>query len=124
MENKIMKYFLVGLLALLFVGCGAKKQSNIYCWDGTYAKSVYEYINQDGDINEQIANLENLIQKSYKRNRPVAPGIYAHLGLLYSNLGNHGKFISYLDKEAQLYPESKTYIEFLKKSNKGKKDEK
>ena len=60
-----MKYFLVGLLALLFVGCGAKKQSNIYCWDGTYAKSVYEYINQDGDINEQIANLENLIQKSY-----------------------------------------------------------
>ena len=119
-----MKYFLLGLSTLLFVGCGAKKQSNIYCWDGTYAKSVYEYINQDGDINEQIANLENLIQKSYKRNRPVAPGIYAHLGLLYSNLGNHGKFISYLDKEAQLYPESKTYIEFLKKSNKGKKDEK
>lgn len=119
-----MKYFLVGLLALLFVGCGAKKQSNIYCWDGTYAKSVYEYINQDGDINEQIANLEKLIQKSYEKNKPIAPGIYAHLGLLYSNLGNHGKFISYLDKEAQLYPESKTYIEFLKKSNKGKKDEK
>lgn len=115
-----MKYFLVSLLAIFFVGCSAKKQSNIYCWDGTYAKSVYEYINQDGDINEQIANLENLIQKSYKRNKPVAPGVYAHLGLLYLNLGDNTKFISYLDKEANTYPESRRYIEFLK-SNKGKK---
>ncbi len=117
------KYIFLVSMTIFFVGCATKNQS-IYHWDGTYAKSVYEYTKQDGDINEQIANLEKLIQKSYEKNKPIAPGIYAHLGLLYSNLGNHGKFISYLDKEAELYPESKAYIEFLKKSNKGKKDEK
>lgn len=114
-----MKKYCFCILATVFLsGCVSQNQS-LYYWDGLYAKSVYEYINQDGDINEQIANLEKLIQKSYEKNRPVAPGVYAHLGLLYSNLGDNAKFISYLDKEAEIYPESRKYIEFLK-SNKGK----
>jgi hypothetical protein len=114
----IFNIFVIISFLVLLTGCGATNQS-IYHWDASYIDSVYESINEDGDINEQISNLEKVIQDSYNNKKKVAPGLYAQLGLLYSKVGNNSKSIIYLNREVETFPESKQYIDFLK--NKGKK---
>lgn len=114
----IVNTFLIFGFILTLSGCGNTPQ-NIYHWDRAYMDSVYEFINEDGDINEQIGNLEKMIQDSDSNKKKVAPGLYAHLGLLYSKVGNTDKSMMYLDKEKELFPESAQYINFLK--NKGAK---
>lgn len=111
----IINIFLIFGLIFILTGCGNTQPQNIYHWDRAYIDSVYEFINEDGDINEQIANLEKNIQDSYTNKKKIAPGLYAHLGLLYSKLGNTDKSIMYLNKEMEIFPESAQYINFLKK---------
>lgn len=111
-----IKTAILGAILLIFSGCAHSKKP-IYYWDASYEESVYNYLNEEGDINEQIDSLEKYIQKAYQKNEKIPPGLYAHLGLMYHKNGNDEKFFSYLDKEAELFPESKQYIEFLK-SNK------
>jgi hypothetical protein len=115
---KLINTFLIFGLLFALTGCRNAPQ-NIYHWDRGYMDSVYEFINEDGDVNEQIANIEKMIQDSYTNKKKVAPGLYAHLGLLYSKIGNIDKSIIYLDKEIETFPEATQYINFLK--NKGVK---
>ncbi|MSN96689.1 DUF4810 domain-containing protein [Campylobacter sp. FMV-PI01] len=119
----MIRFVFFAFFVLLFTGC-ATKQESVYHWEASYSKSIYDYLNQEGDINSQILNLENLIKNADKNGKKVPPGVNAHLGLLYSNLGNSSKSIYYLNQEAKLFPESKAYIEFLKSQNKRIKNEK
>ena len=105
------------LFAILLAGCGnAGGPRSLYYWDGTYSSSLYSYLNEDGDATEQISRLENLVQTSTQRGYKVAPGLYAHLGLLYLNNGNLGDANANFDKEVQNFPESKEFINFIKGS--------
>ena len=116
MASKI-KLACLGTLALLLAGCSnASGPRSLYYWDGTYSSSLYSYLNEDGDATEQISHLENLVQTSTQRGYKVAPGLYAHLGLLYLNNGNLGAANANFDKEAQNFPESMEYINFIKGS--------
>ena len=105
----------IGALALVLAGCSnASGPKSLYYWDGTYSSSLYSYLNEDGDATEQISRLENLVQTSTQRGYKVAPGLYAHLGLLYLNNGNLGAANANFDKEVQNFPESKEFINFIK----------
>ena len=107
----------LALFAILLAGCGnAGGPRSLYYWDGTYSSSLYSYLNEDGDATEQISRLENLVQNSTQRGYKVAPGLYAHLGLLYLNNGNLGAANSNFDKEVENFPESREYINFIKGS--------
>ena len=107
----------LALFARLLAGCGnAGGPRSLYYWDGTYSSSLYSYLNEDGDATEQISRLENLVQTSTQRGYKVAPGLYAHLGLLYLNNGNLGAANANFDKEVQNFPESKEFINFIKGS--------
>ena len=107
----------LALFAILLVGCGnAGGPRSLYYWDGTYSSSLYSYLNEDGDATEQISRLENLVQTSTQRGYKVAPGLYAHLGLLYLNNGNLGVANANFDKEVENFPESKEFINFIKGS--------
>ena len=107
----------LALFAILLAGCGnASGPRSLYYWDGTYSSSLYSYLNEDGDATEQISRLENLVQTSTQRGYKVAPGLYAHLGLLYLNNGNLGAANANFDKEVQNFPESKEFINFIKGS--------
>ena len=107
----------LALFAILLAGCGnAGGPRSLYYWDGTYSSSLYSYLNEDGDETEQISRLENLVQTSTQRGYKVAPGLYAHLGLLYLNNGNLGAANANFDKEVQNFPESKEFINFIKGS--------
>lgn len=101
---------------LLLAACGGS--SSIYNWGkGEYSNAVYEYLNQEGDPQAQLSQLETLASQS--NGKKVAPGLYAQIGLLYNQIGNQEKALVAFNKEAELYPESKQYIQFL--INKGNK---
>ena len=107
----------LGALALLVAGCSnASGPRSLYYWDGSYSSSLYSYLNEEGDTNEQISRLENLVQISIQKGYKIAPGVYAHLGLLYLNNGNLGAANANFDKEVQNFPESKEFINFIKGS--------
>ena len=102
---------------MLLSGCADDSPRQLYYWDGAYTGSVYEYLTEEGDAGAQIAALEESLQKAYQRAAKVPPGLYAHLGLLYLSQGNGAKFKAYVEKEAELYPESRDYAMFLLNQN-------
>ena len=110
-------FALASAAALLLSGCADDSPRQLYYWDGAYTSSVYEYLTQDGDAGAQIAALEESLQKAYQRAAKVPPGLHAHLGLLYLSQGNGAKFKAYVEKEAELYPESRDYAMFLLNQN-------
>lgn len=110
-------FALTSAAALLLSGCADDSPRQLYYWDGAYTSSVYEYLTQEGDAGAQIAALEESLQKAYQRAAKVPPGLHAHLGLLYLSQGNGAKFKVYVEKEAQLYPESRDYAMFLLNQN-------
>ena len=116
MASKI-KLTCLALFALLLAGCNQPDTPrSLYYWDGTYNNALYTYLNEDGDVKEQISHLENLVQTSIQKGYKVAPGLYAHLGLLYLNNGNLGVANANFDKEVQNFPESREFINFIKGS--------
>ena len=116
MASKI-KLTCLALFALLFAGCNQPDTPrSLYYWDGTYNNALYTYLNEGSDVNEQISHLENLVQTSIQKGYKVAPGLYAHLGLLYLNNGNLGVANVNFDKEVQNFPESREFINFIKGS--------
>ena len=116
MASKIKLTCLV-LFALLLAGCNQPDTPrSLYYWDGTYNNALYTYLNEGGDTNEQISRLENLVQLSTQKGYKIAPGVYAHLVLLYLNNGNLGIANVNFDKEVQNFPESREYINFIKGS--------
>ena len=110
-------FALASAAALLLSGCADDSPRQLYYWDGAYTSSAYEYLTQEGDAGAQIAALEQSLQKSYQRAAKVPPGLHAHLGLLYLSQGNGAKFKAYVEKEAELYPESRDYAMFLLNQN-------
>lgn len=114
----VYKILLPALFGLFFAGCvSSDAPRNLYYWNGAYSESMYQYMIEEGNIYEQIDELEETLDYAYQKNLKVPPGMLAHLGLLYSNIGNDDKAQMYLDKEAEIFPESKSYIEFLKSQN-------
>ena len=113
----LANFALASAAAMLLSGCADDSPRQLYYWDGAYTGSVYEYLTEEGDAGAQIAALEESLQKAYQRAAKVPPGLYAHLGLLYLSQGNGAKFKAYVEKEAELYPESRDYAIFLLNQN-------
>ena len=110
----LANFALASAAALLLSGCADDSPRQLYYWDGAYTSSVYEYLTEEGDTGAQIAALEESLQKAYQK---APPGLHAHLGLLYLSQGNGAKFKAYVEKEAELYPESRDYAMFLLNQN-------
>ncbi|WP_227317279.1 DUF4810 domain-containing protein [Cedecea davisae] len=104
-------------IALLLAGCAAKAPTQIYKWDN-YQDTVYKYYSQDANPQEQIAALQQLIEKAKASSKPVPPGVHAHLGMLYSNTGKMDLAMTEFNSEKRAFPESATYIDFLTSKNK------
>ena len=113
----LANFALAPAATMLLSGCADDSPRQLYYWDGAYTGSVYEYLTEEGDAGAQIAALEESLQKAYQRAAKVPPGLHAHLGLLYLSQGNGAKFKAYVEKEAELYPESRDYAMFLLNQN-------
>jgi hypothetical protein len=114
-----MKKYIISLLLItvtIFSGC-SKQSSSLYYW-GNYQSQIHTYLKDESkDLQNQISSLEEILNKATSQNKLVPPGYHAHLGLLYLDNSQIDKFHEQLNKEKELYPESKEFISFLLKSN-------
>ena len=67
--------------------------------------------------------MNEILAKASEDGKMVAPGIHAHLGMLYFEAGNASDGIKHFEIEKQLYPESTQYIDFLMASAVGDTNE-
>jgi hypothetical protein len=114
--RKLIQLLLLGG-ALCLMGCGSTQP--LY-YHGNYAQNLYAHFKAEGSSpEEQILALEETIEKANAANLVVAPGLYAHLGYLYTLTGQMDKGLGLLEQEKALFPESATYIDFLINNAKG-----
>lgn len=112
MKNKYLTTA-AGVVLLFVAGC-ASTDKNQYHWE-EYEPLVYKtHISPDeAPPLLQIEMLEADIAKAYKNKKFVAPGVYAHLGLMYAAAGNKELAVTALNKEKELFPESTKFIDGL-----------
>lgn len=108
----IINKLIAGAAILLLAGCASNTPQKIYTW-GDYQQSVYDHYTSKTSPQEQIASLQKLIEASRASNKPVPPGVHAHLGMLYSNTGSRELAMAEFNAEKTQYPESASYIHFL-----------
>jgi hypothetical protein len=101
-----------GLVLLALTGC-VTKPPTLYQWQG-YENSVDEYLRGDkSSPDQQRVQMEDELKKIQSNGYRAPPGFYAHLGLLYGQLGNLDQFVGQVNAEKQLFPESAPYMDFL-----------
>jgi hypothetical protein len=107
-----MRVWLVVFFTTLFL-FGCKTTDPIYYY-GEYPKAVYSYFNvNDVSVSQQITILEGVVEQAGGNNKPVPPGLHAHLGMLYFEAGNTAQGLTNFEQEKALFPESVAYIDFL-----------
>lgn len=105
--------FLILMLSMGFLfGCANKE---IYYW-GDYEKSLYRmYTSDKFSPSEEITILKKQVEKAHRSQKPVGPGINAHLGYLYSIQGDNVAAVEAFNAEKEAFPESHVIIDrFLK----------
>jgi len=114
-----MKKLLLASSMLLALSACKTTTEPLY-YHGEYNKAVYTYLKGDTTTpQEQIAALQTIIQDAAAKGKKVAPGIHAHLGLLYFDSGSPAEGEQQFEQEKTLFPESAQYLDFLLKSKKG-----
>ncbi len=103
--------------ALLLAGCASVKTQ--YYW-GDYEELIYETYHNPEEVppSIQIEKLNIDIEKAQAVGKPVPPGLYAHLGLMYAANGNRELAIVALTREKELFPESTKFIDSLIRNSK------
>lgn len=109
-----MKKIIV-MFAVLFTLYGCQS-TNIYYW-GDYASTSYDFNYEPSQEtrDKHLAEINEIIATAEKKNKMVPPGMYIELAMLQAEQGDTTSATANLDKELALYPESKEFIEFLKK---------
>lgn len=103
------------ILAAALLGC----QSSIYQW-GRYEDSVYNLTAADAnlDLGAEIDSLEAQLEETVNDDRPVPPGLQAHLGWLQLAAGNLERARAHFESEKRLFPESTIFMdELLRRMN-------
>jgi hypothetical protein len=92
-------------------GCGA---GTYYDW-GRYEDSVYAVTARpDGfDLQAEIDSLEQQIEETISKERPIPPGLHAHLAYLHSVAGNPVAAREHLERERALYPEAARFVDYM-----------
>ena len=108
------KFLFIGLVATFcFTSCATK---TLYSWEN-YDNTSYNYLKNSDEKSTQalIKTYQKLIEKQTGTRQVVPPGVYADYGfiLLQADKIEDGKKM--LQKEIELYPESKVFIERILK---------
>ena len=106
-------------IALALCGCSTPLK---YEW-GAYQDSVFNLTEREGqiDVDGWIDSLEQTVEKARASDRPIPPGMHAHLGLLYSMRGDLDTALAALESEKELYPESAVFVDGIRQRMQGAK---
>lgn len=108
-----------GLLALVALATGCvQAPPQLYQWDN-YQSSVYQHYQADSaNIGEQIQKLEASLEKAHANSVSVPPGLHAHLGMLYFNVGREQEARDHFAAEKDLFPEAAHFMDYILKTQK------
>ncbi len=109
----------VVLLALPLCGCLATTNLDTYRW-GSYQQQLWHHFKGE-DPTAQIQALESDLEETRARGGRVPPGLNAHLGLLYGQIGQDDRMAQGLQQEKTLFPESNGFMDRLLSRMKGRK---
>ncbi len=100
----------ISFFSAITVGCAETQP--LYRW-GIYEDLMYQSYQNSGasDPITDAARLAEDVERTSVEGLAVPPGVHAHLGYLYAAQGNLGLARTHFDRELELYPESKTFIE-------------
>lgn len=109
-----MKTKILLLCAGIFLFTGCASNDTQYYW-GEYENLIYNSHHNPGEVppSLQIEQLQTDIEKAAAQGKPIPPGVYAHLGLMYAANGNKELALASLMKEKELFPESTKFIDGL-----------
>jgi hypothetical protein len=107
MHKPIGVFLLTLIITICFSGC----VSQLYYWEN-YEPQVYAYLKGESP-ERQISVLERDRKTIESRNLKAPPGFYAHLGLLYTEVGNYAEAVVCFETEKTLFPEAAVYMDFL-----------
>ncbi|MDC1443816.1 DUF4810 domain-containing protein [Gammaproteobacteria bacterium] len=99
------------ILTIIFLaGCATPNTG--YYWEN-YSGTLYNFKKNPNEKTRarHIKELETIIAKAGQKGSRVPPGIHAELGYMLAQNGEKSTAASHLQKEADIYPESKTFIE-------------
>jgi len=115
--KKIISISSIAVIAILASGCQSTKTK--YHW-GHYEDLIYKsYVAPDeATANIQIEKLNEDIDLAKAKGKDVPPGLYAHLGVIYTSQGNNDLALAAFNHEKSLFPESATLIDgMIERSN-------
>ncbi len=104
------KNLFAAVLLMFLFGCASQK----YAWNG-YDDSVYAYYKNPADKEKFIQRLKTIILNSERAGK-VPPGIYAEYGYMFYENHNFSQAIIYFQKEHDLWPESRIFMEKMIKN--------
>jgi hypothetical protein len=104
---------LLALLATALLCACAQQPKQIYLWEN-FPRQQYEVLLRSGvNVSEQVQALEAHAEKARAANAPLPPGLRAHLGMLYLELGNVDAARNAWQAEKAAFPESAPYMDQL-----------
>lgn len=103
--------WLPAIALALMTGC-ATGHKTLYHW-GEYETILLDMYTDPGEVDNytQITKINESITYAESQGLKVAPGIYAHLGMIYAKNGDMPNAISAFENEKKFYPESATFID-------------
>jgi hypothetical protein len=92
-------------------GCATQPREH-YHWGNYEALLLAMYLEPGAaDPFTQIEKLSADIQQAENAGKPVPPGLYAHLGMMYAQNGDASQAEAAFYKERELFPESGVFID-------------
>jgi hypothetical protein len=110
------------MLCVLLTACETTP-STLYYW-GDYEQLLYDMYNRPGKAvpEMQIDQLSADIEQAQHSGRKIAPGVHAHLGLMFASTGNMTAAEAAFNNEKALYPESAILLDgMLKRAHQARK---
>lgn len=104
------------LFCLAALGLGGCAAQPIYYW-GHYEPQLYQTYSKPGKSSPeaQALELQEDIQKAEGKNLRAHPGLHAHLGYLYYQMGKEDLGKKEFETEKKLFPESATFMDWILK---------
>jgi hypothetical protein len=105
-----MKLLFALTVSLALFGC-ANNQTT-YNW-GSYEMLVYDmYKNPSkATADQQLVQLRQDVEYAASKGKPVPPGVFAHMGMLYASMGDSAQAQQALNEELTRYPESAIFVD-------------
>jgi len=108
--GQLRLFFSVLLSSICFSAC-VSAPGSLYSW-GNYEDKIYAYLQGESPA-AQIGPLQDDLLKIEGKGKTPPPGYYAHLGMLYAEVGDHEQAVSCFLVEKTRFPESAVFMDYL-----------